>query len=91
MPNPEDDEVVAVFYSVQDSDRDANDDGSVRSGVIVVQTDQLNGRRVRNLKAEFVESELELLNRFIDVVVEIDQSWPVTRYMITFDANRPAQ
>ena len=72
MPNPEDDEVVAVFYSVQDSDRDANDDGSVRSGVIVVQTDQLNGRRVRNLKAEFVESELELLNRFIDVVVEID-------------------
>ena len=63
---------MAVLYAAQDSDLDACDDTSIRLGAIAVQSDQLNGSRFRNLKAEFVESELELLNRLIDVVVDID-------------------
>ncbi len=42
------------------------------SDIIVVDSDQLNPRRLRSLKAEFVDSELELLNRLIDVILELD-------------------
>ena len=37
-----------------------------------MQSEQFSQRRLRNLKAEFVDSELELLNRVIDVIVDFD-------------------
>ena len=37
-----------------------------------MQSEQFSQRRLRNLKAEFVNSELDLLNRVIDVIVDFD-------------------
>ena len=75
LPNPEEDEVVAVFYSYQDSaEFQPEEDGrfTCQSGMIVVENDQVNARRLRNVKFEAVLSELDLLNRLIDVVVEVN-------------------
>ncbi|KAI0365248.1 hypothetical protein BV20DRAFT_1039013 [Pilatotrama ljubarskyi] len=75
VSNPDEDEIAAVFYALHSSDESGSDGGSAftcETGVIAVESDQLNFRRLRNLKVEFVESELELLNRLIDTVVELD-------------------
>ncbi|TBU65073.1 hypothetical protein BD310DRAFT_944016 [Dichomitus squalens] len=72
LPDPNDDEVAAVFYSFQSHDRDAVEPFTCDSGIIVVNSDQLNPRRLRNVKAEFVDSELDLLNRLIDVILDLD-------------------
>lgn len=64
--------MIALFYSFQDSDQDAGEAISFQTGIIATESPQLNGRRLRDSKAEFVESELELLNRLIDVVIELD-------------------
>ena len=64
--------MVAVFYSFQDSDWNTDEGEPCRSGIVVVENHQLNGRRLRNSSTEYVESELELLNRFIDIVVDFD-------------------
>ena len=72
VPDPGDDEVAAIFYSFQDSRSDAIDATPLHCGIIAVEGAQLNGRRLRAPKVEYVESELELLNRIIDVVVDID-------------------
>ncbi|KAI1797881.1 hypothetical protein LXA43DRAFT_969080 [Ganoderma leucocontextum] len=72
VPDPNDDEIAAVFYSFQSHDREAGEVFTCESGIIAVDNDQLNPRRLRSLKAEFVDSELELLNRLIDVILELD-------------------
>ncbi|KAI0361627.1 hypothetical protein OH77DRAFT_1546215 [Trametes cingulata] len=75
VPNPDEDEIAAVFYALHSSDESGSDSGDAfacETGIIAVEGDQLNPRRLRNLKAEFVDNELELLNRLIDVVVDLD-------------------
>ena len=72
VPNPDDDEIAAIFYCFQRHDREAGEAFSCESGIIAVDSDQLSPRRLRSLKAEFVDSELELLNRLIDVILELD-------------------
>lgn len=75
MPNPEEDEVVVVFYSYQDSDEfppEENGRFTCQSRMIVVENDQVNAKRLRDLKFEVVSSELDLINRLIDVVVDIN-------------------
>ncbi|KAI0669901.1 hypothetical protein C8Q78DRAFT_976102 [Trametes maxima] len=75
VPDPDLDEVVAIFYALHSSDQsDGNSPGTFacESGVIVVESEQLNSRRLGGTKAEFVDSELDLLNRVIDIVIELD-------------------
>ncbi|KAI0651854.1 hypothetical protein C8Q79DRAFT_935176 [Trametes meyenii] len=75
VPDPDLDEVVAVFYALHSSDqRDRDDSGTFacESGIIVVDSEQLSSRRLGSADAEFVDSELDLLNRVIDIVVELD-------------------
>ncbi|KAI0335271.1 hypothetical protein GY45DRAFT_1240755 [Cubamyces sp. BRFM 1775] len=75
VPDPDEDEVVAVFYSLHSSDQEDTGDGGTftcESGVIAVESDQLNARRLRNIRAEFVDSELELINRLIDITLDLD-------------------
>ena len=60
-----------MFYSFQAS-RDGADAFTCESGIIAVESDQLNPRRLRSIKAEFVDSELALLNRLIDVIGDCD-------------------
>ncbi|KAI0801265.1 hypothetical protein C8Q74DRAFT_1314513 [Fomes fomentarius] len=72
VSDPGDDAVAAVFYSFQSSDRDAADAFTCRSGIIAVESEQFHPRRLRSVKADFVGSELELLNTLIDVISELD-------------------
>ena len=67
--------MVAVFYSYQDSaEFPPEEDGqfTCQSGIIVVNNDQVNARRLREVTFEAVSSELDLLNRLIDVVVDVN-------------------
>lgn len=61
-----------MFYSFQSSDRDAADAFACRSGIIAVESEQFRPRRLRSVKADFVGSELELLNTLIDVIGGLD-------------------
>ncbi|CCM07100.1 uncharacterized protein FIBRA_09427 [Fibroporia radiculosa] len=75
LPNPDEDEIMAVFYSYQDSaGPQSAQDGtfSCERGIVAVESDCMNARRIRDHKIEFVPSELDLLNRVIDLVIEID-------------------
>ena len=40
--------------------------------IIAVHSEQFSQRRLRSVKAEFVDGELDLLNRVIDVIVDFD-------------------
>lgn len=73
MPDPDQDEMAAVFYALHTSDHtEGGGPFMCDSGMIAVESEQLNARRLRNIKVEFVESELDLLNRLIDIVLELD-------------------
>ncbi|KAI0793498.1 hypothetical protein C8Q75DRAFT_565280 [Abortiporus biennis] len=74
VPNPDEDEIVAVFWSFLDTNAHSSDDRpfTCQSGIVVVENGQLNERRLRNWKLDVVESELDVLNRVIDIVHELD-------------------
>jgi DNA polymerase zeta len=74
VPDPDTDEIVAAFYSFQDSDVASADDPSTlyQSGIVTVENEQLNPNRLRSIRLDAVPSELELLNRIVDVVVDFD-------------------
>ncbi|KAI0639404.1 hypothetical protein C8Q77DRAFT_1204904 [Trametes polyzona] len=72
VPDPGEDEVAAVFWALHSSDHEGGETFSCDSGIVAVESDHFNRRRLRNVKAEFVDSELDLLNRLIDIVVELD-------------------
>ncbi|TFK41148.1 hypothetical protein BDQ12DRAFT_697053 [Crucibulum laeve] len=67
VPDAEMDEIVAVFYSHHTSGSQA-----IHSGVIVVEGPELAPRRIRNINMETVVDEIDLLNRIIDLVTDID-------------------
>ncbi|KAH9835559.1 uncharacterized protein C8Q71DRAFT_709525 [Rhodofomes roseus] len=71
LPDPDQDEVVAVFYSYQDSVED-NGSFACQTGMIVVENDQVSTRRLRGVQFEMVSSELDLLNRLIDTVLDVN-------------------
>ena len=61
-----------MFYSFQSHDRDAAEPFTCESGIIAVNSHQLNPRRLHSARAEFVDSELDLLNRLSDVILDFD-------------------
>ena len=69
VPDPTLDEIAAIFYAFQISN---NSDNVPRAGVIVVDNDFLDPKRLRDTGSEAVESELELINHIVDVVVDLD-------------------
>jgi len=65
------DEIVALFYAYQESsDHDIGD--AYQSGVVAVHNDRADPKRLRDNPIETVDTELELLNRITDIVVEFD-------------------
>ncbi|KZT02722.1 uncharacterized protein LAESUDRAFT_399797 [Laetiporus sulphureus 93-53] len=75
LPDPAEDEVLAIFYAYQDS-ADIADRGSAgfacETGMIVVEGDQVNPRRLQSVRMDAVNSELDLLNHLIDLVWALD-------------------
>ena len=66
------DEIVAVFYAYQESsDHDGTGD-VYQSGVVAVHNDHTDPKRLRDHPIETVDTELELLNRMTDIIVEFD-------------------
>jgi len=67
VPNPESDEVTAVFYAFHVSGTEVSN-----SGVVVQNKPSISRERLRQMKVEEVDDELDLLNRVVDLVVELD-------------------
>lgn len=75
MPDPDKDEVVAIFYSFYNSNFQRVDHDSpfnCESGIIAINNAQLNPLRLRNWTMDAVGSELDLLNSVVDIVQSFD-------------------
>jgi DNA polymerase zeta len=73
LPNPENDGIVAIFYAWQDVDYPTGDGALIcNSGVLALGGSPLSNRRLRNAPIEVVSTELELLNKLIDIVNDVD-------------------
>jgi DNA polymerase zeta len=72
FPDPNADEIAAVFYAYQESsDHDGTGD-VYQPGVVAVHNDRIDPKRLRDRPIETVDTELELLNRVTDIIVEFD-------------------
>ena len=69
MPDANQDEIVALFYTLGDDNLHS---GLLDQGILVVQNPQLDPRRLRGYSLEELSSELELINRIIDIIVDVD-------------------
>ena len=72
-PNPEQDEVAAIFWSIQSDDGPNSDafDDSVFSGILVLASEPSLGTRIGRCTTAPVQeegTELDLLTRFVDIV-----------------------
>lgn len=75
QPDPGKDEAVAVFWCLYDPNvQSENKDLTIQchSGVIVTNNAKLSGQRLRDLKMDLADNELDLLNKVIDLVHELD-------------------
>jgi len=66
------DEIVAVFYAYQESSDNDDSGDAYQSGVVAVHNDRTDPKRLRDHPIETVDTELELLNRVTDIIVEFD-------------------
>jgi hypothetical protein len=72
FPDPNVDEIVAVFYAYQESNNHDETADAYQSGIVAVHNDRTDPKRLRDLPIETVDTELELLNRITDIIVEFD-------------------
>lgn len=77
MPDPEKDEITAVFYCYQNEDETLPDTTKHRgyyAGYLVVDSNAIRGGRVKldGIPCQVVESELDLINAVIDMVKNWD-------------------
>ena len=78
VPDPDVDEIMAAFYTYKDFEG-----GAPQTGVVTIQDTQLDQQRLRDVQLEAVPSEFELINRVVDIIVELDPDilvgWEVQR------------
>ncbi|KAK2461909.1 hypothetical protein APHAL10511_006372 [Amanita phalloides] len=89
VPDPEKDQIAALFYAFQKNDVD-----SAQKGAIVVSPEHLGRDRTRRVPCEEVASELDAMNLLSDVVVDLDPDvvtgWEVQRGSWGFVIQRAA-
>ncbi|GLB36160.1 putative DNA polymerase type-B family protein [Lyophyllum shimeji] len=72
------DEIVAVFYAYQTSTANPP-----RKGTIIVQPQSFDHRSIRDIELDVVQNEVDLINRVIDLVGDLDPDivtgWDVQR------------
>ncbi|KAF6766026.1 hypothetical protein DFP72DRAFT_4246 [Ephemerocybe angulata] len=66
-PNPEKDRIVAAFYAIHVAGA-----SSIQTGLITVDTPPLDPRRLREFPLEQVDTELDLIIRVTDLILELD-------------------
>ena len=69
VPDASVDEIAAVFYSFRGS---VDNVVSLTHGKVVVESGMFGAQRLRDFQMDIVSSELELLNRVVDIVVDLD-------------------
>lgn len=78
VPDPDVDQILAVFYTYKDFEG-----GTPQTGIVTIQDTQLDQQRLKDVQLETVPSEFELINRMVDIVVELDPDilvgWEVQR------------
>ncbi|KAK0210432.1 hypothetical protein DFS33DRAFT_1458357 [Desarmillaria ectypa] len=67
LPDPDEDALVAVFYSFQETEEKA-----YQSGIFAIESSQFSPLQIRDLAIEKVDSELDLINAVIDTVLDLD-------------------
>ncbi|KAI9808566.1 MAG: hypothetical protein M1825_003715 [Sarcosagium campestre] len=72
-PNPEQDEVAAIFWCIQDDGKseDGEDDSDVHTGILVLSEGEDLARKISRhigLRVEEHSSELDLMTRMVDIV-----------------------
>jgi len=67
VPDADLDEVVAVFFAHHVSGMEV-----IQTGVLTLQSTQVDQKRLRQIKFETLETELDLFNRLIDLILESD-------------------
>ena len=67
VPNPETDEVVAIFYAFHVAGVEVS-----RFGVLAQNKPHVSHKRLRQFDTDVFDSELDLLNGLIDLVIELD-------------------
>lgn len=80
LPDPKRDPVQAIIYSFQNEDESLGDTGSrpgLRTGLIVLDTDEQNPFRpdrlgLAHLPVDQVDCELDMFNTLVDIVRELD-------------------
>ena len=75
LPDPGKDEALVVFWSMYDSDSESIDQdfsSSCQAGIIIVNKPELNASKIRGRCFDVVDTELELLNRVVDIVQDLD-------------------
>jgi DNA polymerase zeta len=70
VPDPSIDPLVAIFYSVQDSDVGPVS-SDLQKGVIIVGNALLD-KALRDIPSQIVATELDLLNTLVDLVLDLD-------------------
>lgn len=76
-PDPEKDAICAVFYAFLPGDVPAFEDAAARrleytTGIVGVRSATMDPARLRDHPLAVVDNELDLLNRVIDIVLELD-------------------
>ena len=71
VPDPGADPLQAIFYSFQESDA-VPISFNLRKGVIVVWNPLLEIRALRDIPSQVVDTELDLLNTVVDLVLDFD-------------------
>lgn len=68
LPDANVDEIAAIFYAFGSDDLDS----SLLQGILVLESERTNQQRLRGFSMQSFTSELDLINRLIDVVIELD-------------------
>ena len=72
MPDPDVDEIAAAFWSFQAPKYGRALTRTCQTGIIVVGNRQHHQSRLRDPLVEVVDTELDLLNKIVDIVADVD-------------------
>ncbi|KAF8909030.1 hypothetical protein CPB84DRAFT_1813269 [Gymnopilus junonius] len=67
VPDPSLDQIVAIFYASHISGTEITN-----RGMLTIQNPQIHRERLQQVKVEIFHTELDMLNRFVDLVIELD-------------------
>ena len=70
-PIPQEDEIAIVFFAFQ-GDHKVDDVLEVKHGIVAVDNEYIQPKRLRGHQIETITSELELLHRIVDIVIDLD-------------------